>query len=118
MSSSPFDLSFLLGRLLGSSPGMLVALAGVVLCLIRDSRPPRVRLAVGGALAIHLFASLVMPLFYGYLIQHLQNAMSGGPNPGMILINLIASSMSAVALGLLLYAAFTNDDRPTEAGQT
>lgn len=112
MSSSPFDLSFLLGRLVSSSPGMLVALVGLVLCLIRESRPLRVRLAVGGALAMHLFASLIMPLFYGYILPHLQTPMSGGSNAGMIVVGLISSSMSAVALGLLLYAAFTNDDRP------
>ncbi|MFO1091748.1 MAG: hypothetical protein U0992_00330 [Planctomycetaceae bacterium] len=118
MSSSPFDLSFLLGRLIGASPGMLVGLAGLVLCLTRDSRPLRARLAVGGALAIHLFASLIMPLIYGYILPHFQTPASGGSRTAVIVVGLISSSMSAVALGLLLYAAFTNDDRPSDAGQT
>lgn len=112
MSSSPFDLSMLLGRLLGSSPFIVVAFAGFVLCFVRESRPDRARLAVGGALAVYLAGSLILPLLYGYILQHMQVAMSGGPNAGMIVISLLSSSTSAVALGLLLYAAFTNDDPP------
>src|SRR5215213_2819864 len=102
MISSPFDLSMLFARLLGSSPAMIVAFAGFVLCFLREGRPLRARLAVGGALAVHFTGSMILPLIYGYILQLMQSGpLSGGPNSSMIAITLISSSTSALALGLL-----------------
>ena len=65
MSSSPFDLSYMFGHIVRGSPFLIVAIAGIALCMTRDSRPLRVRVAVGCALAIQFVAHLILPLFYG-----------------------------------------------------
>jgi len=109
MSSSPFDLSGILGSLLVSFPFLIVAFAGVVICLVRDTRPNRVRIAVGCALALHLANHLGLRLISTLVIQHFTRT---GESPGMPLfvIQLAGSLVYAAALGLLLYAAFTKDD--------
>jgi hypothetical protein len=111
--SSAFDLQMILSRLLSSAPYLIVAFGGIVLCMIRQSRPARVRIAVGCALALQLAQHLVLPFVYNHIFQLLQSSSSsGGMNAGMVVVNLIGSLISATVLGLLLYAAFTRDDRP------
>lgn len=116
MSSSPFDLSFLFGHIVRASPFLIVAVAGIALCMTRESRPLRVRIAVGCALAIQFAGHLVLPLFYGFLLQSLQSggAPVGANSLGVMFLGLIGSSASAVALGLLLFAAFAQDERIVE----
>ena len=120
MSSSPFDLSYMFGHIVRGSPFLIVAIAGIALCMTRDSRPLRVRVAVGCALAIQFVAHLILPLFYGYFLQSLQSggAPLGANSLGVMFIGLIGSSASAVALGLLLFASFTQDDRVVETDRS
>lgn len=120
MSSSPFDLSILFSHIVRASPFLIVAFAGIALCMTRESRPLRVRVAVGCALAVQFVGHLILPLFYGYLLQSLQSggAPVGGNSLGIMLIGLISSSSSAVALGLLLFAAFTRDDQFVESSRS
>lgn len=112
MSSNPFDASFLFGNLIRSSPFLIVAVAGIALCMTRETRPVRVRVAVGCALAIQFMAHLVLPLIYSLYFTSMQSGGSplGATSLGVMFIGLIGSSASAVALGLLLFAAFTQDD--------
>lgn len=111
MSSSPFDLSGILVSLLVSFPFLIVAFAGVVVCLVRDSRPNRVRVAVGVALALQLANHLGLRLVSNLIIQHFART---GDNPGspLFIVQLAGSLVYATALGLLLYAAFARDDSP------
>jgi hypothetical protein len=113
MNSSFLDLSV---RLLGSSPFLIVAFAGIVLCTNRDSRPTRVRITIGCALGLQMASYLVMPFVSNYIIHLYQsNSIPGGTlSNGMLAVSIFGSSVSAVALALLLWAAFTNDDRPSE----
>ena len=117
--SSTFDLQMILTRLIGSAPFLIVAFIGIALCLASQSRPAKVRIAVGCALALQLMSHLVLPFLYTYVAQVMNSlfAESNG-RATAIAISLIATSISAFALGLLLYAAFSRDDRPAEAAQT
>ncbi|MBL8852166.1 MAG: hypothetical protein JNG89_21010 [Planctomycetaceae bacterium] len=111
--SSTFDLQMVLTRLVGSAPFLAVAFAGIVLCLARESRPVRVRIAVGCALALQLLSHLVLPFLYTHVAQLMNAQFSGSDGrAGMIAISLVATSVSATALGLLLFAAFSRDDLP------
>jgi len=114
MSSNPFDLSSMIGPLMVSAPFLVVAFAGVVICLVRDSRPNRVRVAVGCALALHLLNHLGLGVVSSFIIQQ---ATRSGNNVGMPLfvVQMVGSLVYAVALGLLLYAAFTKDDQTIAA---
>jgi D-alanyl-lipoteichoic acid acyltransferase DltB (MBOAT superfamily) len=117
--SNAFDLQMVLSRLIGSAPFLAVAFCGIVLCMVRQSRPARVRIAVGCALALQLASYLVLPFLYNHVFQLLQSrAPTGGIDTGMIVVNLFTAMVSATALGLLLFAAFASDDRPPEASQT
>jgi hypothetical protein len=112
---SGFDVSMVLGRILGSAPLLLVMVGGLAVCLIRDTRPLRVRVLVGTAIAMQMFNVIVMPVVYTLMIA--ANQQSGGGVGGLSmqiqLLSLFGSSISGVALALLLWAAFTNDDLPT-----
>jgi hypothetical protein len=112
MSRSPFDLPGIVGSLMVSFPFLVVALAGVVICMVRDSRPTRVRVAVGSALALHLANHLGLRLVSNLMIQHFTRT---GENPGMplFIVQLVGSLVYATALALLLYAAFARDDQPS-----
>ncbi|MFO1091747.1 MAG: hypothetical protein U0992_00325 [Planctomycetaceae bacterium] len=110
MSSSPFGFSAL--QLISAIPFLLVAFAGAVVCMIRESRPVRVRIAVGCALAIQLGLRMLMPLVYSQLSRVLSPAISSPNETPFIIINLLSSVVWAATLAVLLWAAFTNDDRP------
>ena len=116
MSSSPFDASYLFGNLIRNSPFLIVAVAGIALCMTRETRPVRVRVAVGCALAIEFMTHLVLPLIYSLYFMSTRSGGSsmGATSLGVMFIGLIGSSASAVALCLLLFAAFTHDDRVVE----
>ena len=119
--SSAFDLQMIFSWLIGAAPFLMVAFSGIVLCMVRQSRPARVRIAVGCALALQLASYLVLPFLYTHIVQVMQmNSQFSGPNggAGMIVINLLSAMVSATALGLLLFAAFSSDDRPPEVSQT
>ena len=108
-----FDyFSMMAGRLLVSTPTLLVMVGGVVLCLIGQSRPMRVRVLVGIAIAIQMFNIVVMPIVMQAIISAAQQGGSGvaGVSTQMSVLSLFASSASAVALSLLLWAAFTRDE--------
>jgi hypothetical protein len=117
--SSAFDPSAVLARILGSAPFLIVAFGGVVLCMIRQSRPARVRIAVACALALQLGSHLVLPYLYQHIIQltQMNSPYSGSGSGGMIVVSLIAASVSATSLGLMLFAAFSTDDRPPKVSE-
>jgi hypothetical protein len=117
MNSSFIDVS---ERLLGMSPLLIVAFAGIVLCVNRDSRPVRVRIAIGCALGLQMASLLVMPFVFSYIIQLYQsNSIPGGTlSNGILALSVFSSSVSAVALALLLWAALTSDDLPPEIRQS
>jgi uncharacterized protein YhhL (DUF1145 family) len=111
MSSSSFDLSKILAQLLGASPFLLVAVAGLVLCMIRAGRPARVRIAVGCAVALQIGSYLALPLVYSHVFQLVQ-PMGADLNLTLLIVRLFGSLVSGTALALLLYAAFARDDPP------
>lgn len=117
MNSSFLDLSV---RVLGSAPYLIVAFAGIVLCISRDSRPLRARIAIGCALGLQMASYVVMPFVYNFVFRIYQsNAVPGGiTSNSMLAVTLFGSSVSAVALALLLWAAFTTDDPPAEVRQS
>lgn len=108
------DLSLFAIGALGSIPTLLVMLAGAVICAVRRSRPLRARVLVGIALVIQLFNFFTAPLVMGVLGSafSLTDADNTTFAMRMALMNLYSSSMSAVVLGLLLWAAFTRDEQP------
>lgn len=108
MSNGPFGFSAL--QLFGAIPFLIVAFAGAVICMIRESRPMRVRIAVGVALAMQLGVRMLGPLMHQQLIRMLPG--SSPTEKPFIIFNLLWSVVSAAALAVLLWAAFTNDDRP------
>src|SRR5262245_56521832 len=113
MSGGAFDISMLISRILGTGPFMLMGLVGVVLYVIRESRPLRVRVAVGSALTLAAIDFVFLPLLYGSLVQRLDpGAAPGRAENAYLALNLVSSSISAMVYGLILYAAFTHDDRP------
>ena len=111
---SGFDLSSIAWRILGSSPTLLVLVGGIALCLIRDTRPLRVRVLAGAAVALQLFNVALMPFIFQMVLSMAQQGGGGvaGISMQMTVLSMFSSSISAVALALLLWAAFTHDDRP------
>jgi hypothetical protein len=88
----------------------MVAFAGAVICMVREPRPVRVRVAVGAALAIQLGVRLASPFILSQLRRMLPASTSPANGP-MIAMNFAFALVGAFATGLLLWAAFTNDDR-------
>lgn len=104
------ELQMQLGRLVGAAPWLLLVLGGGVLCLIGESRPVRVRTLVGCAMAIELLQFVVMPLVIQRIASEAQQA--GGGILTWATVSFVGSLVSAMSLGLLLWAAFTPDEPP------
>lgn len=109
MTSSPFDLSKVLSHIAAAAPVLVAAFAGAILCLLRSSRPVRVRIAVACAVAIELGMHLGWPLLVQVVFQRFSPG-SDAWETGFMMVRLLGSLSSAAVLGLLLYAAFTRDD--------
>jgi hypothetical protein len=108
-----YDFSMILSRLVGSTPMLLVMVAGLFLCLTVGTRPQRVRVLVGIAITIQLFNWLVVPFAMNLVLSLMHSGMMVGGMPWQyMLMSLFSASLSGIALGLLLWAAFTRDDRP------
>jgi hypothetical protein len=88
---------------IGRTPWLLVACAGVVLCMVFAGKYPRRCLLIGSALAIEFATYAAAPFITPWLL----NSNDIMELRWRILINtLIYSIPSALALGLLLWAAF------------
>lgn len=113
--ASQFDPAILIARVAGAAPFLLVALVGVVLCLVRESRPVRVRVAAGCAIALVIGLRMALPLLFTHVLSLLPPGGGGsGLDYRFLLYSLVSSVGQAVALGLLLWGAFARDDRPPE----
>ena len=116
--ASQFDPAMLIARVVGAAPFLLVAVVGVVLCLVRESRPVRVRIAAGCAVAIIVGLRLMTPYLFPYVFRLLPMGNTIGEiNLAILLFTVMTSTVYAVALGLLLWGAFALDDRPPQASQ-
>lgn len=110
---SGFDFSMVWGRILASTPVLLVMFGGIALCVMRETRPLRVRVLVGIAIAIQMFNVVVMPIASMILISAAQQGGGGiSISAQMMMLSVFASSVSGVSLALVLWAAFTQDDLP------
>lgn len=109
MTANPFGISAI--QLINNAPFLLAVFAGAVICMVRESRPLRVRVAVGAALVIQLGFRMVMPLVYNQVHRMLQAGKPPTEGPFLV-VNFVLSVIFAATLAVLLWAAFTNDDRP------
>jgi hypothetical protein len=97
-------------RALGSIPWMLVALGGIVWCMVNASRGPKVRLAVGIALGLQLARFFVLPLVMSNL--GLLFGVGASATRARIFVDSVVYSIpDSIALGLLLWAAFSSPGR-------
>ena len=91
---------------LGRTPWVLVAVAGLVLCMVFLGRYPRQCLMIGGALVIQFTMSAVAP----FITQFVFSMFDAGDMDELkwrVLINsAIYSVPAALALGLILWVAF------------
>lgn len=91
---------------IGRSPWLLVAVAGIVLCMVFAGKHPRRCLIVACALVIELSVLAVAP-FINHLVFSSFDAGDMDELKWRILFSgLIYSIPSALALGLLLWAVF------------
>ena len=96
-----------IARAMGTAPWTIVAIVGLILCLINFSRAPRPSILVGLALAIQLFNTFVLPFVANYLFS-LAPAQQMHDIQARILVNSVLFSIpSAVALALMLWAVFS-----------
>jgi hypothetical protein len=116
MNIQSAELTRLVSQIVGDSPQLLVAFLGILLCMVRATRPPRVRMAMACALLLMLANRLVLPTLYVKLRQHSMR-LGGALDDAVEIAHNGRAILTAVAVGLLLYAAFTSDEQlPVVAG--
>lgn len=100
------DIEVEIYQWLGRIPWLLVACAGIVLCMLLAGKHPRRCLLIGSALVIELAVSAAGPFLVPLLFASF-NAGNMNELKWRILLNgLVYSIPNAVALALLLWAAF------------
>lgn len=101
MRSPDFEVMFY--NWMGRTPWLLVACAGIVFCMVFFGKQPRRCVLIGSALFIMLTMSTAGP----FITPLLLNTGNITEMHSRILLNgLMYSIPNAVALGLLLWAAF------------
>jgi len=114
VSNNP-DVHVQLYRLLGSTPLLLIALGGVIWCLLNATRAPRVSLLVGIALGVQLAGFFSLPVISALLFSLWPPSASDALGARIFVNGLVNSIPASISLGLLLWAAFTS---PTQSGST
>ena len=101
------DIGIHIARALGSIPWTIVAVAGVILCMINFSRAPRASVLVGIALAIQLFSRFVLPIVANFLFTLVPAQQMDDIHLRILVNSVLFSIPAAVALALLLWAVFS-----------
>ena len=91
---------------MGRTPWMLVAMSGVVLCMVFGGRYPRRCLLIGSALGIKLAISAAGPFISSFIFSSFDASDMSELKWRMLLNGLLYSIPDAIALGLLLWVAF------------
>ena len=100
------DIEIQMFQWLGRAPWVLVACAGIVLCMVFSGKHPRRCLLVGSALAIKLGTYAAAPFITPLLFRSLDASNMSELNWRILLNDLIYAFPNALALGLLLWAVF------------
>lgn len=99
------DLEVQLFQWIGRTPWLLVACAGIVLCMVFAGRQPRRCLMIGCALAIQLAVHAAAPFISQFVFARFDATDMSQLKWRILLSSLIYSIPNALSLGLLLWAA-------------
>lgn len=98
-----FELPHLLRVVMMAMPVLLVAVPAVVLCMVRESLPRRVRVAVACAVVLQVTNHLVTPL----ITYQISRFASTDTSMNLyLLVNVSRATAHGIVLALLVYAAF------------
>ncbi len=111
--SSFLGWSQILSAIVMYAPWLLVVLIGAGLCLRHATDQRRRAVLVGISLLIHLTSFVFSLVASGHVYRLVQEATNSS-GIARIIMGLMSTLPSAVALLLLLYAAFYGDPRPRD----
>ncbi len=94
-------------RAVGSTPWTIVALVGLILCMLNYSRAPRISVLVGIAILLQLFNAFVMPFVSSFLFSLAPAQQMDNIRIRILIDSVMYSIPAGIALAILLWAIFS-----------